>query len=139
MMPSAAVHPNNTNLLVPERGRKGLKSADIASAQRDGEVLQQVGTGPDRAGSVWASHYWARLLRGLGHEVVCFRRNTSSRMSRVANDANDPEPICEAMSRPEMRFMPIKSAERQAELMLLGVRDLLIKQRTTVIIRSMNY
>jgi transposase len=49
------------------------------------------------------------------------------------NDANAPEAICEAMSRPGMRFMPIKSAESQAELMLLGVRDLLIKQRTTVI------
>ena len=54
-------------------------------------------------------------------------------VKRGKNDANDAEAICEAMSRPGMRFVPIKSAESQAELMLLGVRNLLIKQRTTVI------
>jgi transposase len=54
-------------------------------------------------------------------------------VKRGKNDANDAEAICEAMSRPGMRFVPIKSAERQAELMPLGVRDLLIKQRTAVI------
>ena len=54
-------------------------------------------------------------------------------VKRGKNDANDAEAICEAMSRPGMRFVAIKSAESQAELMLLGVRDLLIKPRTTVI------
>ena len=81
-----------------------------------------------------ASHYWARLLRGLGHEVVLLPpQYIKPYVKRGKNDANDAEAICEAMSRPGMRFVPIKSAESQAELMLLGVRNLLIKQRTTVI------
>jgi transposase len=81
-----------------------------------------------------ASHYWARLLRGLGHEVVLLPpQYIKPYVKRGKNDANDAEAICEAMSRPGMRFVPVKSAERQAELMLLGVRDLLIKQRTTMI------
>jgi hypothetical protein len=61
---------------------------------------------------------------GSGTRWFCYRRNTSSHVKRGKNDANDAEAICEAMSRPGMRFVPIKSAESQAELMLLGVRDL---------------
>src|SRR5216683_2993491 len=81
-----------------------------------------------------ASHYWARLLRGLGHEVVLLPpQYIKPYVKRGKNDANDAEAICEAMSRPGMRFVPIKSAESQAGLTLLGVRDLLIKQRTMVI------
>ena len=81
-----------------------------------------------------ASHYWARLLHELGHEVVLLPpQYIKPYVKRGKNDANDAEAICEAMSRPGMRFVPIKSAECQAELMLLGVRDLLIKQRTAVI------
>ena len=81
-----------------------------------------------------ASHYWARLLRGLGHEVVLLPpQYIKPYVKRGKNDANDAEAICEAMSRPGMRFVPIKSAESQAGLVLLGVRDLLIKQRTMVI------
>lgn len=81
-----------------------------------------------------ASHYWARLLRGFGHEVVLLPpQYVKPYVKRGKNDANDAEAICEAMSRPGMRFVPIRSAENQAGLMLLGVRDLLIKQRTMVI------
>jgi transposase len=81
-----------------------------------------------------ASHYWARLLRGLTHEVVLLPpQYIKPYVKRGKNDANDAEAICEAMSRPAMRFVPIKSVESQSELMLLGVRDLLIKQRTAVI------
>jgi transposase len=81
-----------------------------------------------------ASHYWARLLRGLGHEVVLLPpQYIKPYVKRGKNDANDAEAICEAMSRPGMRFVPIKSAKRQAEVMLLEVRDLLIKQRTAMI------
>jgi len=54
-------------------------------------------------------------------------------VKRGKNDANDAEAICEAMSRPGMRFVPIKSAEQQGALMLLKVRDLLVKQRTMLI------
>ena len=91
---------------------------------------------PTRIGlEAWgASHYWARLLREFGHEVVLLPpQYIKPYVKRGKNDAKDAEAICEAMSRPGMRFVAIKSAESQAELMLLGVRDLLIKQRTTVI------
>ena len=54
-------------------------------------------------------------------------------VKRGKNDAIDAEAICEAMSRPTMRFVPVKTAEQQAALMMLGVRDLLVKQRTMLI------
>ncbi len=78
-----------------------------------------------------ASHYWARLLRGLGHEAVLLPpQYIKPYVKRGKNDAIDAAAICEAMSRPGMRFVPIKSAEQQAALMLLRTRDLLLKQRT---------
>ena len=51
-------------------------------------------------------------------------------MKRNKNDAADAEAICEAMSRPTMRFVPVKTAEQQAALMLAGTRDGLIRRRT---------
>jgi transposase len=51
-------------------------------------------------------------------------------IKRGKNDAADAEALCEAMSRPTMRFVPVKTAERQAALMLVGVRDRLIRNRT---------
>jgi transposase len=78
-----------------------------------------------------ASHHWARVLRGLGHEVVLLPpQYIKAYVKRGKNDRIDAEAICEAMSRPGMRFVPVKSAEQQAALMLLRVRDLLTKQRT---------
>ena len=68
-----------------------------------------------------ASHYWARVLRGLGHEVVLMPpQYIKPYVKRGKNDAIDAAAICEAMSRPGMRFVPIKSAENQAALMLLA-------------------
>ena len=81
-----------------------------------------------------AAHHWARLLQGLGHEVVLLPpQYIKPYVKRGKNDAIDAEAICEAMSRPGMRFVPVKSAERQAVLMLLKSRDLLVKQRTMLI------
>jgi len=81
-----------------------------------------------------ASHHWARMLRGLGHEAVLIPpQYITPYVKRGKNDAIDAAAICEAMSRPEMRFVPVKSAEEQAALMLLRVRDLLVKQRTMLI------
>jgi transposase len=91
---------------------------------------------PTRVGleACGASHHWARVLRGLGHEVVLLPpQYVKPYIKRGKNDAADAEAICEAMSRPGMRFVPPKSAEQQAMLMLLGVRDLLVKQRTMLI------
>ena len=81
-----------------------------------------------------ASHHWARRLRGLGHEVLLMPpQYIKPYVKRGKNDAIDAEAICEAMSRPTMRFVPVKTAEQQAALTMLGVRDLLVKQRTMLI------
>jgi transposase len=79
------------------------------------------------------AHYWARELRALGHEVVLLPpQYVKPYVKRNKNDAADAEAICEAMSRPTMRFVPVKSAEQQAALMLAGVRDQLVDRRTQI-------
>jgi transposase len=81
-----------------------------------------------------ASHYWARVLRGLGHEVVVIPpQYVKPYLKRGKNDAHDAEAICEAMSRPVMRFVPVRTAANQAELMLHRARDLLVKQHTMLV------
>ena len=78
-----------------------------------------------------AAHYWARELGALGHEVKLMAPQlVKPYVARNKNDARDAEGLCEAMSRPSMRFVPVKSAEQQAALMLAGVRDGLIARRT---------
>jgi len=78
-----------------------------------------------------AAHYWARELRALGHEVVLLPpQYVKPYVKRNKNDAADAEAICEAMSRPTMRFVPVKTVEQQAALMLTGTRDALIRRRT---------
>ena len=81
-----------------------------------------------------ASHYWARVLRRLGHEVLLIPpQYVKAYVRRGKNDAIDAEAICEAMGRTRTRFVPVKSAGQQAALTMLGVRDLLVKQRTMLI------
>ena len=78
-----------------------------------------------------AAHYWARELTALGHEVVLLPpQYVKPYVKRGKNDAADAQAICEAMSRPTMRFVPVKTAEQQAALMLAGTRDALIRRRT---------
>lgn len=79
------------------------------------------------------AHYWARELAALGHDVKLLpAQHVKPYVQRNKNDAADAEAICEAMSRPRMqeRFVPVKSTEQQAGLMLAGVRDQLIARRT---------
>jgi transposase len=77
------------------------------------------------------AHYWARELRALGHKVVLLPpQYVKPYVKRNKNDAADAEAICEAMSRPTMRFVPVKTTEQQAALMLAGARDGLIARRT---------
>ena len=78
-----------------------------------------------------ASHHWARLLQSFGHSVKLIPPQlVKPYVKRGKNDAADAEALCEAMSRPTMRFVPVKTAEQQAALMLVGVRDRLIRNRT---------
>jgi transposase len=78
-----------------------------------------------------AAHYWARELQALGHEAVLLPpQYVKPFVKRNKNDAADAEAICEAMSRPTMRFVPVKTPEQQAALMLTGTRDALIRRRT---------
>ncbi len=77
-----------------------------------------------------ASHHCARLLQSFGHSVKLIAPQlVKPYLKRGKNDAADAEALCEAMSRPTMRFVPVKTAEQQAALMLVGVRDRLIRNR----------
>ena len=77
------------------------------------------------------SHYWAREIGALGHEVLLLpAQRVKPYVPRNKNDARDAEAVCEAMSRPRMRFVPVKTIEQQAALMLVGIRDQLIARRT---------
>jgi transposase len=78
-----------------------------------------------------ASHHWARLLQSFGHEVKLIAPQlVKPYVKRGKNDSADAEALCEAMCRPTMRFVPVKTAEQQAALMLVGLRDRLIRNRT---------
>jgi transposase len=80
------------------------------------------------------SHYWARELTKLGHQVRLMpAKDVKAYVKRNKNDAADAEAICEAVRRPTMRFVAIKSAEQQGQLMQHRARDLLIRQRTQLI------
>jgi transposase len=78
-----------------------------------------------------SAHYWARELIAMGHEVVLIPpAYIKPYVKRGKNDAVDAAAICEAMSRPSMRWVPVKSVDQQAVLMLHKTRELLVKQRT---------
>jgi transposase len=80
------------------------------------------------------AHYWARELTKLGHQVRLMpAKDVKAYVKRNKNDAADAEAICEAVRRPTMRFVQIKSTEQQGRLMLHCARDLLMRQRTQVI------
>ena len=78
-----------------------------------------------------AAHYWARELRKLDHEVKLIApQHVKAYVKRNKNDGRDAEGLCEAMSRPTMQFVPVKTEEQQAVLMLAGVRQQMIARRT---------
>jgi transposase len=77
------------------------------------------------------SHHWGREIGALGHEVKLLpAQRVKPYVARNKNDTADAEAVCEAMSRPRMRFVPVKTSEQQAALMLVGLRDQLIARRT---------
>lgn len=78
-----------------------------------------------------SSHYWARELIALGHDVKLMpAQYVKPYVKRGKNDAADAEAICEAVTRPTMRFVGIKSPEQQSAMMLHRVRLILSRQRT---------
>src|SRR6202051_5177690 len=80
------------------------------------------------------AHHWARELRKLGHEVRLMpAKDVKAYVKRNKNDAADAEAICEAVRRPTMRFVTVKSAEQQSVLMLHRTRVLLVRQRTMLV------
>jgi transposase len=80
------------------------------------------------------SHQWARELKKLGHDVRLMPASyVKAYVKRGKNDAADAAAICEAVTRPSMHFVPIKSPEQQSALMLHRTRDLLIRERTRFI------
>ena len=80
------------------------------------------------------AHFWAREIGALGHDVRLIPPiYVKPYVKRQKNDAADAEAICEAVTRPTMRFVPIKSTEQQSVLMLHRTRDLLMRQRTMLL------
>ena len=80
------------------------------------------------------SHYWARELIKLGHQVrLIAPQFVKPYVKSGKNDANDAEAICEAASRPTMRFVPVKTAEQQAGQSLHRIRSRLIRARTALV------
>ncbi len=80
------------------------------------------------------AHHWAREIEQLGHEVRLMPASyVKAYVKRNKNDAADAEAICEAVTRPSMRFVAVKSAEQQSVLMLHRTRELLVRQRTMLV------
>src|SRR5258708_33284856 len=77
------------------------------------------------------AHYWSRRLGALGHTVRLMPPSyVKAYLKRSKNDANDAAAICEAVTRPSMRFVATKSEQQQSGLMLHRSRQLLVCQRT---------
>ena len=114
---------------VDERGkvmvRKQLKRADVAKFFGN---LPPCLIGMEACGS---AHHWARKLMGFGHTVKLMAPQfVKPYVKTNKSDARDAEAICEAVQRPNMRFVPIKTVEQQAVLALHRVRQGLVKART---------
>ncbi|HTU45817.1 MAG TPA: IS110 family transposase [Bryobacteraceae bacterium] len=79
-------------------------------------------------------HFWAREIAGFGHDVRLMPPGyVKPYVKRNKHDAADAEAVCEALRRPSMRFVPVKTPEQQAALVAHGVRDLLVRQRTMLV------
>lgn len=119
-------------------GVNGAGEVVLRRKLRRGQVLEFFAKLPPiRVGleACAASHYWGRELQALGHEPrLVPPQHSKPFVGRNKNDAADAEAICEAMARPrlEKRLVPVKSAEEQADLMLMALRERLIARRTQV-------
>jgi transposase len=108
--------------------RRNLRRADVAGFFAK---LAPVEIAIEACG---ASHHWGRTLQAMGHSVRLIpAQYVKPFVKRGKNDRNDAQAISEAAARPDMPSVPVKSAERQADAMLLSVRDLLVRQRTQLV------
>ena len=81
-----------------------------------------------------SSHFWARTLVSMGHEVKLIAPQfVKPYVKGNKNDANDAEAICEAVSRPNMRFVPVKTVEQQDIQALHRIRQEQVRQRTALV------
>ena len=81
-----------------------------------------------------SAHHWARELRALGHDVRLMPATyVKPYVKRGKTDAVDAEAICEAVTRPTMRFVAVKSKEQQALLTMHRVRQLVVRQKTRML------
>ena len=104
------------------------KSLRRAQLSQFFETLEPCLIGMEACGS---SHHWARQFRKLGHEVRLMpAMYVKAYVKRGKSDAIDAEAICEAVTRPTMRFVAIKTEEQQGVLFLHRARDLVVRQRT---------
>jgi transposase len=84
--------------------------------------------------SCGSAHHWARKLRSFGHKVrMMAPQFVAPYRKSDKNDHNDAEAICEAAGRPNMRFVPVKTEEQQAVLMVHRVRSLMVGERTSLV------
>src|SRR5512144_3404910 len=112
--------------------------ADVAAVIRKrisrGKLLEFFATLPPCLVGIEAcptAHYWSRRVQALGHTVKLMPPSyVKAYLKRSKNDANDAAAICEAVTRPSMRFVPIKTKEQKTALMLHRSRQLLVRQRT---------
>ena len=125
----------------------GKRSFQLHGAREDGSAAFRRKVSRDRfleemskrgpctvAMEVCGAHHWSRALRSMGFEVrLVPPAHVKPFVKRQKNDAADLEAVCEAASRPSMRFVAVKSEERQAEGTLFRTRDLPARQRTQTV------
>ena len=114
-------------------GVDGAGQVVVRRQVRRAELLKFFGKQPACLVGIEAcasAHHWARELSGLGHQVRLMPPSyVKPYVKRQKNDAADAEAICEAVTRPTMRFVEIKSPEQQSVMVLHRVRQMLMRQR----------
>lgn len=121
----------HTHALESEAGRAVTRKLSRTGMRKYFASIAPCLIGMEACGS---AHYWARELRAMGHDVRLMpAAYVKAYVKRGKNDAVDAAAACEAVSRPSMRFVAVKSEEQQATLMVHKARDLLVKQRTMTV------